>query len=53
MTSEEYDELLLRKEQMEQLEVERMEALTALAGLRRMPLVKLMENLGIRPPAHD
>jgi hypothetical protein len=52
LTPEEYDELLQMTEQMEQWEVQRMEALTTLAHLRRIPLTELMDNLGIRPLAN-
>ena len=52
LTPDEYDELLRLTGQIENLEARRMEYLVELARLRRTSLAKLMENLGIRPPAY-
>jgi hypothetical protein len=52
LAPEEYDELLHLTDQTENLEARRMEYLTELAHLRHTSLAKLMENLGIRPPAY-
>ena len=53
LTADEYDELLLLTDQIENLEVRRMEYLTELARLRQTSLTKLMEDFGIHPPAYD
>lgn len=52
LTPDEYDELLRLTDQAENLEARRMEYLAELARLRQTSLVKLMKNLGIRPPAY-
>ena len=52
LTTDEYDELLRLTNQIENLEARRMEYLAELARLRQTSLTKLMENLGIRPPAY-
>lgn len=48
LTSEEYRELLSLTEQIEQLQVQRIEYLAELARLRGLSLTVLMENLGIQ-----
>jgi hypothetical protein len=52
LTPDEYAELLQMTQQVEKLEVRRVEYLAELARLRGMSLTALMKNLGIRPPAH-
>lgn len=52
LTPDEYKELLQLTQQVEKLEVRRVEYLAELARLRRTSLTALMENLGIRPPAY-
>lgn len=52
LTPDEYDELLHLTGQTENLEARRMEYLAKLAHLRQTSLTKLMEELGIRPPAY-
>lgn len=52
LTSDEYEDLLRLTDQIEKLEARRMEYLAELARRRRTSLAELMENLGIRPPAH-
>ena len=50
LTTDEYDQLLRLTDQIENLEVRRMEYMAELARLRQTSLTKLMENLGIHPP---
>jgi hypothetical protein len=50
LTADEYTELLQLTQQVEQLEVHRVEYLAELARRRGTSLTALMENLGIRPP---
>jgi len=52
LTPDEYAELLRLTEQVEELEVQRVEYLVALARLRGTSLTALMADLGIRPPAY-
>lgn len=52
LTPGEYKELLQLTQQVEKLEVRRVEYLTELARLRRTSLTALMAKLGIRPPAY-
>jgi len=52
LTPDEYEELLQMTQQVEKLEVRRVEYLAELARLRGTSLTALMENLGIRPPAY-
>jgi len=52
LTPDEYEELLRLTQQVERLEVRRVEYLAELARLRGTSLTVLMENLGIRPPAY-
>jgi len=49
---EEYAELLQLTDQVEQLEADRIAALTELAGLRQTSLTDLMHTLGIQPPPY-
>jgi len=51
LTPDEYAELLRLTEQVEELEVQRVEYLVALARLRGTSLTALMADLGLRPPA--
>ncbi|MBI5650791.1 MAG: STAS/SEC14 domain-containing protein [Chloroflexi bacterium] len=53
LTPDEYEELLGLTQQVEKLEVRRVEDLAELARLRGTSLTTLMQNLGIRPPAYD
>jgi phage terminase Nu1 subunit (DNA packaging protein) len=52
LTPEEHQELLQLIDQIEQLDVKRVEALAELAQLRKVSLRKLMKQLGLRPPAY-
>ncbi|MBI3913009.1 MAG: STAS/SEC14 domain-containing protein [Chloroflexi bacterium] len=52
LTPDEYAELLRLTQQVEKLEVRRVEYLAELARLRGTSLPALMEILGIRPPAY-
>jgi hypothetical protein len=52
LTPDEYEELLRLTQQVEKLEVRRVEYLAELARLRGTSLTALMEILGIRPPAY-
>src|SRR5437879_2785457 len=52
LTPGEHAELLRLTEQMEGLEVQRVENLAELARLRQTSLTAVMETLGIRPPQH-
>jgi hypothetical protein len=52
LTPDEHEELLRLTQQVERLEVRRVENLAELARLREMSLTALMENLGIRPPTY-
>ena len=52
LTPDEYDELLLLTDRVEQVDVERLECLIELARLRNTSLTALMQKLGINPPAH-
>ena len=48
----EYNVLLDLTEKIEQFEVKRIEAMTALAGLRQISLTELMKELGIKSPSY-
>ncbi|GAQ00077.1 hypothetical protein [Leptolyngbya sp. NIES-2104] len=50
LTDAEYAELLESNEQIEAIGVKRIEALAELATIRQVPLLKLMEDLGIQSP---
>lgn len=50
LTPKEHEELLTLNDQMEQLNVVRMQALTTLAFIRQTSITTLMQNLGIRTP---
>ena len=50
IASEEYKELLLLVDQVEQADAERLQALIELSQLRKTSLEDLMEQLGITPP---
>ena len=52
LTPDEYEELLKLTQEVEKLEVRRVEYLAELARLRGTSLTAVMENLGIRPPAY-
>jgi hypothetical protein len=52
LSPQEYDELLRMTEQMEGVEVRRLECLAELARVRRTPLPTLMKDLGIAPPPY-
>jgi len=53
LTPEEHSELLHLTDQVEQLEANRLVALSELAQLRQMSLPALMTSLGLRAPAHE
>lgn len=52
LTRDEYDELLRLTDRIENLEAQRVKYLVELARLRQTSLTKLMEDLGIQPPAY-
>jgi hypothetical protein len=52
LSPEEYEELLHMTEQMESIEVRRLECLAQLARLRQTSLPELMKELGIAPPPY-
>ena len=52
LSDDENAELLRLASELEALNVERMQALSSLAGLRQVPLRTMMQELGIVPPAH-
>ncbi|MFE1747038.1 STAS/SEC14 domain-containing protein [Coleofasciculus sp. H7-2] len=52
LTPTEYSELLHLTEQIEKLQVQRIEYLAELARLRKISLTVLMEDLGIQIPAY-
>jgi integrase len=51
LATEEHDELLRLTDQMEQLEADRLAALSTLAQVRQTTLAALMADLGLRAPA--
>jgi hypothetical protein len=52
LTPDEYEELLRLTQQVEHVEVRRVEYLAELARLRGTSMTALIENLGIRPPTY-
>ena len=52
LSSEEYSELLRLTDQIENLEAERMQYLSELSSYRKVPIIELMENFGLQPPAY-
>jgi hypothetical protein len=52
LSTDEHRELLELTDQFEQLEADRVVALTELARLRQTTVPDLMRSLGIHPPAH-
>ena len=52
LSSEEYQELVSLTEQIEQSDAQRMQHMVDLARHRGIPLTKLMDELGIQPPAY-
>ena len=52
LTPEEYQELLALIDRNELADAERIQALTELAQLRRVPILSLMAELGIGPPTY-
>ncbi len=50
LTSAEHEELLRLSDEIERLDVQRLQALVKLAQLRGKPLRTLMDELGIQPP---
>ena len=53
LTPAEHQELIHLTEQSEQLDANRLQHLLALAALRQVSLDEVMQQLGIRPVAHD
>jgi len=53
LTTVEHAELLTLTEQVERIDVERIEALAQLAKLRGISVDELMDQLGIKPPECD
>jgi hypothetical protein len=52
LTHEEYEELLQLSDRIEHFAVQRLEALINLATLRQIPLLQLMDDLGIQSPSY-
>ncbi|MEK8018088.1 MAG: hypothetical protein VSS75_014530 [Candidatus Parabeggiatoa sp.] len=52
LNSNEYNVLLDLTEKVEQFEAKRIDAMTALAGLRQISLTELMNELGIKSPSY-
>jgi hypothetical protein len=52
LTDEEYEELLQLSDRIEHLTAQRLEALVNLATLRQIPLLQLMDDLGIQSPSY-
>jgi hypothetical protein len=52
LSEDEYGELLRLTDQVEAIEVQRMEYLAELARLRKKSLTDVMKDLGIRAPAY-
>jgi len=52
LTADEQHELIALSEQIERSDAERIECLTELAGIQGTTLDKLIEKLGIQPPAY-
>jgi len=52
LSSDEHGELLQLTEQVEKLEVQRVELLAELAHVRKTTLSALMKELGLRKPSH-
>jgi len=53
LTPEEQAELISFSDQMEELNVQRMERLIQLARIRKMSVDALMDELGIKPPPYE
>jgi hypothetical protein len=53
LTEEEHTELIQISNRMEMLGAKRLEALAKLADIRRIPLLKLMDDLGIQGASFD
>ena len=53
VTPQEHAELLRLGEEFERQEVNRLQALSDLARLRKTTLAGVMQDLGLRPPAHE
>jgi len=52
LMDEEYEELLALGDRIEQFTAQRLEALVNLATLRQVPLLQLMDDLGIQSPTY-
>lgn len=52
LTSDEYEELLHLSDRIELLTAQRADALVKLATLRQIPLLQLMDDLGIQSPTY-
>jgi hypothetical protein len=52
LTDQEYQTLLQLSDRIEQLTAHRLEALVNLATLRQVPLLQLMDDLGIQAPSY-
>ncbi len=52
LTAAEYDELLTLTDQVEEMDVKRLEYLGQLASIRQKPLTALMKELDIQTPAY-
>lgn len=53
LTADEYQQLLTLSDQLEAVNVERMGHLIELSQLRKQPLQKVMDDLGIYPLSHE
>jgi DNA-binding transcriptional regulator YbjK len=52
LATQEYEELLQLSDRIEHLTAQRLEALINLATLRQVPLLQLMDDLGIQSPSY-
>jgi len=52
LTSEEYEELLQLSDRIELITAQRAEALVKLATLRQIPILQLLDDLGIQSPGY-
>lgn len=53
LTADEHSELIRLVARLEELEAQRIESMSRLAGLRGVSLPTLMRDLGLEPPVHD
>ncbi len=53
LTEDEYQQLITLSDQLEEMNAERMGYLIELSQLRKQPLQKVMDDLGIHPLSHE